>query len=110
MHWGSATTFRKLWKNTPCSLSFVKILNNSPAKVGKYSVEGTGGHRERVLRVASRKFASGKGPALRREPRELSELALRLECIFHPTPSFLGMPLTTEDSLLLLSSKSIWLC
>lgn len=88
---------------------FVKMLSNSPAKVGKYSVKGTGGHKERVLTVTSIKFASGKGPALHREPRELSVLTLRLECIFHATSSFLGMPLSTEDPVLLLSSKSIQL-
>lgn len=110
LHWGLATTFRKLWKNTLHLLSFVKTLNNGPAKVGKYSVEGAGGHNECVLTDASTKFASGKGPALHQEPRELSELALRLECIFHPTSSFLGMPLSTEDLVLLLSSKSIQLC
>lgn len=56
-------------------------------------MEGTGGHKVLVLSVASTTFASGRDPALHPAPREFSALALRLECIFHPSSSFLGMPL-----------------
>lgn len=84
------------------------MLNYTPAKVGKYSVKGTGGHKELVSRVVSK--TSGKGPALHQEPLEISELALQLECIFHPNSLFLGKPVPTEDLVLLVSSKSIRLC
>lgn len=72
-------------------------------------MEGTGGHKVHVLSVTSTTFASGRDPALHPEPHEFSALALRLECIFHLASLFLGMPLSTEDLVLLLSSTSIWL-
>lgn len=102
----------ELWKKKKRSCvwsSFVKMLSSSNAKVSKYSVKGPGGHKEYVLTVTSTKFASGKGSALHGEPRELLGLALCLECIFHPASWFLGMPLSTEGPVLLLSSKSIQL-